>query len=314
MLLRRMSLSHTRVSNWQSLYKVWAPELSDCTWERETACLQNLVCVCFCRPSTVQCVSGTKYDTFLSLFSCSMISVKASRMTSAISPPSSIELWHSLIHSCRCDTPPGFIHLGLFSFVSNLKCVGRFWSQRSWEPFHHQRQCPPCYWWKYVPVFLRKNYISPRNHWFIYAINDAPSFTREEENDGVVRLPNRCCQKRTGTAGRSYHLLLCHLHPPGLSFISDLVKTFPRSAHISAHISYKSNSVWQIGFLLSLPRLPNMVEKEDFEIQGLDFMVCYISTLYLLADMLSYPSLVCVTPASFCQRTDCTTAAREPKS
>lgn len=30
----------------------------------------------------------------------------------------------------------------------------------------------------------------------------------------------------------------------------------------------------QIGFLLSVPRLPSMVEKEDFEIEGLDFMVC----------------------------------------
>ncbi|XP_019896236.2 mutS protein homolog 5 isoform X3 [Esox lucius] len=32
-----------------------------------------------------------------------------------------------------------------------------------------------------------------------------------------------------------------------------------------------------IGFLLSVPRLPSMVEKEDFEIEGLDFMVCFLS-------------------------------------
>lgn len=130
--------------------------------------------------------------------------------------------------------PPGFIHLGLFLFISNLKCVGGFWSQHSREPFHHQRQCPPWYWWKYVSVILRKNYISLQwNHWFIYTINDALSSTREEENYGVARLPNRCCQKRTGTAGRSYHLLLCHLHPSGLSFISDLVKTFSSGELIS---------------------------------------------------------------------------------
>lgn len=50
-------------------------------------------------------------------------------------------------------------------------------------------------------------------------------------------------------------------------------KHFPReSSYLIA------NSLWQIGFLLSLPRLPSMVEKEDFEIQGLDFMVCYIAT------------------------------------
>ncbi|XP_030014274.1 mutS protein homolog 5 [Sphaeramia orbicularis] len=32
-----------------------------------------------------------------------------------------------------------------------------------------------------------------------------------------------------------------------------------------------------IGFLLSVPRLPSMVEKEDFEIEGLDFMVGFLS-------------------------------------
>ncbi|KAM7420771.1 hypothetical protein PAMA_015134 [Pampus argenteus] len=32
-----------------------------------------------------------------------------------------------------------------------------------------------------------------------------------------------------------------------------------------------------IGFLLSVPRLPSMLEKEDFEIEGLDFMVCFLS-------------------------------------
>lgn len=69
-------------------------ELQNCrtVYKRQTAYLQDLLFVCFCRPSTVQCVSGTKYETFLSPFSCSMISVKASQMTSAISPPSSIEL------------------------------------------------------------------------------------------------------------------------------------------------------------------------------------------------------------------------------
>lgn len=37
----------------------------------------------------------------------------------------------------------------------------------------------------------------------------------------------------------------------------------------------------QIGFLLSVPRLPSMVEKEDFELEGLDFMVCLCSLLFL---------------------------------
>lgn len=34
----------------------------------------------------------------------------------------------------------------------------------------------------------------------------------------------------------------------------------------------------QIGFLLSIPRLPFMVEASDFEIEGLDFMVRTLTT------------------------------------
>ncbi|XP_077432327.1 mutS protein homolog 5 isoform X3 [Vanacampus margaritifer] len=42
-------------------------------------------------------------------------------------------------------------------------------------------------------------------------------------------------------------------------------------------------SPFQIGFLLSIPRLPNMVEKDDFELQGLEFM-------FLSEDRLHYRS------------------------
>lgn len=44
---------------------------------------------------------------------------------------------------------------------------------------------------------------------------------------------------------------------------------------------YQSPILSQIGFLLSLPRLPSMVEKEDFEIEGLDFMVCDILLFFV---------------------------------
>lgn len=44
-----------------------------------------------------------------------------------------------------------------------------------------------------------------------------PLSGREEEDHGSVRLSDWCSQKRTGAAGCSYFLLLCHLHPPGLS-------------------------------------------------------------------------------------------------
>lgn len=35
----------------------------------------------------------------------------------------------------------------------------------------------------------------------------------------------------------------------------------------------------QIGFLLSIPRLPSMVEAGDFEIEGLDFMVRLLTSV-----------------------------------
>lgn len=85
--------------------------------------------------------------------------------------------------------------------------------------------------------------------------------------------------------------------------------------YISAHMSLFTFSL-QIGFLLSLPRLPSMVEKEDFEIEGLDFMVCVPDSVLIFCfvlmccNTLSFYSMW----ASFCQRTVCTTAAREPKS
>lgn len=34
----------------------------------------------------------------------------------------------------------------------------------------------------------------------------------------------------------------------------------------------------QIGFLLSIPRLPFMVEASDFEVEGLDFMVSVLTS------------------------------------
>lgn len=58
-----------------------------------------------------------------------------------------------------------------------------------------------------------------------------PPSAREEEDDGVVRLPDRCSQKRAWTPWRSHPLLLRHLHPSGLSFIS-----------ISWYTAYLSNS------------------------------------------------------------------------
>lgn len=83
----------------------------------ESGCLQNVAFLSFQRQSTVQCVSGTKYETFPGPFSCFVISVKASQMISTTSPPSSIELYHPFIHSCKRETYTGFIILWLFFFI-----------------------------------------------------------------------------------------------------------------------------------------------------------------------------------------------------
>lgn len=218
MLLRRMSLSHTRVSNWQSLYKVWAAEFSYCVRERQNVCRMLRLCVS---------IDGLQYSVYQGQ------STKPSSVHSAVPwyqwGPLRWPQPHRLPHQSNCTTrsfsvanvkriQAGFV----FSFVLNFKLIGGFWSQYSWEPFHHQSECAPCYRWKYVLAWL-PTLLSI--HWSVYAPNDAPSSTREEENDGAVRLPNRCCQERTGAAGRSYHLVLCHLHPSGLCFRADLVKS-----------------------------------------------------------------------------------------
>lgn len=48
-----------------------------------------------------------------------------------------------------------------------------------------------------------------------------------------------------------------------------LLKKVPRASLLALSLLYSP----QIGFLLSIPRLPSMVETSDFEIEGLDFMV-----------------------------------------
>lgn len=66
------------------------------------------------------------------------------------------------------------------------------------------------------------------------------------------------------------HLL--HMYYIIGSNIVMIIVSLEHHMHQSSYIT-----VWlslQIGFLLSVPRLPSMVQKEDFEMEGLDFMVC----------------------------------------
>lgn len=234
---------------------------------RETAWLQNVVFVCFHRRSTVQYVSGTKYETFLSPFSCSVISVKASQMTSTTSPPSSIELYHPLIFNCTCETYPGRY---FFSFVPNFKLIGGFWSQYSREPFHHQSECAPCYRWKYVLAILRRDYL--RLCWFIGWFTLPMTLLPPTEKRKMMGLSDFLTDvARRELEQLDAHITSCCVIYIPLVCVLDLIwwKRFFSSTHISNYNSFR-----QIGFLLSLPRLPSMVEKEDFEIQGLDFMVC----------------------------------------
>lgn len=63
------------------------------------------------------------------------------------------------------------------------------------------------------------------------------------------------------------------------SDIEEIV-TLDHHAYISQYLLCLKLSV-QIGFLLSVPRLPSMVEKKDFEMEGLDFLVCSWSYLMI---------------------------------
>lgn len=160
--------------------------------------------------------------------------------------------------------------------------------------------------WLPLPLLIQRS---------VYAPNDSPSSTRKEENDGVVRLPNRCCQERTAAAGRSYHLVLCHLHPSGLCFRSDLVKTvLLERTYLCPYIKLQFFPADWISALSPSPSQHG--RKRGFWDPGAGFYGLWyiIIFFFMFADMLSYSALLHVAPTSFCQRTDCTTAAREPKS
>lgn len=312
MLLRRMSLSHTKVSNWQSLYKVWAAEWSYCVTQQNVC---RMLCLC----------------AFTDGLQCSVYQGQSTTPSSVHSAvpwyqwrplrwPQLLSLTHQsncntlfLFHSDKCDNSPGLINWGLLLFLLNCKHVGGFWGQHSWEPLHHQSKCASCYWWKYVSVDFIYDGISLSS--FIGRFTISVMLLPPPEKRRMMGLS----EFLTDVARRELEQLdacitsCCVIYIPLVWFL-DLIwwKKFLWSTHISDHIS-KSNSLQQIGFLLSLPRLPSMVEKEDFEIEGLDFMVCDVSPCL---DMLTccHAALVCVTLASFYQRKDCITAAREPKS
>lgn len=109
---------------------------------------------------------------------------------------------------------------------------------------------------------------------------------RKKADGGLVWLFDRCCEKRASTPGCQHPLLLRHLHPSGhlLYLLISPETNFlftgwgcPSKCSIKGwirwHISNHTCLCLQIGFLLSVPRLPTMVEKEDFELEGLEFMV-----------------------------------------
>lgn len=58
-----------------------------------------------------------------------------------------------------------------------------------------------------------------------------------------------------------------------------MVSGLPPGREGIQQVTYHSASLSpQIGFLLSIPRLPFMVEASDFEIEGLDFMVSLLTS------------------------------------
>lgn len=312
MLLRRMSLSHTRVSNWQSLYKVWAAEFSYCVRERQIVC--RMLCLC----------------VFIDGLQCSVYqgqSTKPSSVHSAVPwcqwRPLRWPQLHRLPHQSNCTTHSFTVanvkHIQadfFFSFVPNFKLIGGFWSQYSWEPFHHQSKCAPCYRWKYVLAILRRDYLCLC--WFIGRFRLPMTLLPPPEKRKMMGLSNFL----TDVARSELEQLdacitsCCVIYIP-LVCVLDLIwwkSVLLERTYLCHYIELQFVPADWISALSPSPSQHG--RKRGFWDPGAGFYGLWyiIIFFFMFADMLSYSALLHVAPASFCQRTDCTTAAREPKS
>lgn len=131
-LLRRMSLSHTKVTDWQSLYKVtfgaWCHQLIMCM-----AMYNILQSLLFVRRCIVQCASETQCASCPSPFSSSVKSARGSLMTCNTSPPSSTGWWVLSLYLCYlCDL---ITHMHSYEILSHLQIHSGF------PAFLHFSQC-----------------------------------------------------------------------------------------------------------------------------------------------------------------------------
>ncbi|KAM9353958.1 LOW QUALITY PROTEIN: mutS protein homolog 5 [Symphorus nematophorus] len=203
-LLRKMSLSHTKVSNWQSLYKT----------------VYSAVCI---------------RDTVRHL-------------------PQSIQLF--------CDISEG-ISEDLQYIASLISRVVDFETSIAENRFTIKPNVDPA--------------IDEKKRKMMGLSDFLTDVARRELEQLDARIPS-CCVIYIP-------LVACLQHSYWLIYLSNnhvFIYSFSGASHLSVLI-YHCLFSSQIGFLLSVPRLPSMVEKEDFDIEGLDFM-------FLSEDRLHYRS------------------------
>lgn len=101
-------------------------------------------------------------------------------------------------------------------------------------------------------------------------------------------------------SNKKLYLLIWLAPTCGIHTVRYRQNRFYGAPHVSLLI-YHCVITLQIGFLLRIPRLPSMVEREDFEIEGLDFMVCvwacqHVSLVWLIVVYLLMCSTVFLCP------------------
>lgn len=320
-----MSVSNTKVTDWQSLYKVGKRVRCYCRHfccaTGSVSCWQNcLVVLCQTAYSAV-CIRDTVRHLPQSIqlfhdisvgFSDDLLHI-ASLISRIVSPSVCTLHLHNLLHK----TYKYSLRLHVFFFFFEELCLwglindffqflckvdfessleeNRFTIKPNVDPAIDESKCSEIFihlwvlWAHYMLVDLS------------LALLTLCLPFREEEDGGAIWLPDRCCQKRAWTAGPPNTFLLCHLYPSGQILTSAQLLTdidvIPKTASGISPCKHQyyldiclkivkvvSQCVLvlcitlsvssQIGFLLSVPRLPSMVEREDFEMEGLDFMVC----------------------------------------
>lgn len=216
----------------------------------------------FVRLCIVWCVSETRCDIYLNPSGCFMTSAEGFLTISATSPPSLAELYVLFLASLR------LLKSFLVDWVEDLLMLqvdfeatvqeNRFTVKPNVDPaIDESKGSLHCFfrtsvWPCWAEPFLFS--CQRRGGW-----RDCLTSwqTLPEENLNIWILEFHRAVSFTSLWSDHYLFLMHWSH-----------NSQSESFRIRVYLSL------QIGFLLSLPRLPSMVEKEDFEMEGLDFMVC----------------------------------------